>query len=53
MAYNLFSKATAESGGRTRFVVCDARTSVSEAFAAKFVKQFPEAHVGIANSPEE
>ncbi|KAH9829195.1 3-hydroxyisobutyrate dehydrogenase [Rhodofomes roseus] len=53
MAYNLFSKSVAESEGTARFVVCDARTAVAEAFAADFVKQFPGTQVDIANSPEE
>ncbi|KAH9925217.1 3-hydroxyisobutyrate dehydrogenase [Fomitopsis serialis] len=53
MAYNLFSKTLVENEGSARFVVCDARTAVSEAFAADFAKQFPGTQVDIANSPEE
>ncbi|KZT74200.1 3-hydroxyisobutyrate dehydrogenase [Daedalea quercina L-15889] len=53
MAYNLFSKAVAETKGGTRFVVCDARTAVSEAFASNFAKEFPGTQIDLVNSPEE
>ena len=41
------------NGARIGIVVCDARTVVSEAFAADFARQFPGTRVDIANSPEE
>ncbi|KZT03517.1 3-hydroxyisobutyrate dehydrogenase [Laetiporus sulphureus 93-53] len=53
MAYNLFSHKFAESSGNARFVICDARSAVSEGFVSKFVNQFPGAHISVANSPEE
>ncbi|CCM03860.1 uncharacterized protein FIBRA_06010 [Fibroporia radiculosa] len=53
MAYNLFSRTLAESGGSARFVVCDARQVVSESFVANFEKQFPGSRVDVVSCPEE
>ncbi|OCH95574.1 3-hydroxyisobutyrate dehydrogenase [Obba rivulosa] len=53
MAYNLFSRTLVESGGSTRFTVCDARQEVAERFVRKFADQFPGAKVDVLSTPAE
>ncbi|THV07856.1 3-hydroxyisobutyrate dehydrogenase [Dendrothele bispora CBS 962.96] len=52
MAYNLFSKQLAHSSD-SHFVVCDAIPEASRRFYQNFLKQFPEAQISIAATPEE
>lgn len=52
MAYNLFSKALAQSAG-SHFVVCDALPESAAAFRQKFLSQFPSASIDIVQTPEE
>ncbi|KAF9475070.1 3-hydroxyisobutyrate dehydrogenase [Pholiota conissans] len=55
MAYNLFSKQHTANGGSEPlgFVVCDALPDSARAFCSEFSKQFPDAQISIANTPEE
>jgi len=52
MAYNLFSKQHVKESD-SRFVVCDVVPDASRAFCAEFMKQYPNAQLSIADTPEE
>lgn len=52
MAYNLFSKQHLKES-ESRFVVCDVVPDVSRTFCAEFMKQYPNAQLSIADTPEE
>ena len=52
MAYNLFSKQHVKEND-LRFIVCDVVPDVSRAFCAEFMKQYPNAQLSIADTPEE
>lgn len=51
MAYNLFSKQHAKEPD-SRFIVCDVVPDASRAFCAEFMNQYPNAQLGIADTPE-
>lgn len=53
MAFNLFSRTLVESGGGARFVVCDAREQIAQAFVANFSSHFPGAKVDVVTTPAE
>lgn len=52
MAYNLFSKQYAKESD-SHFIVCDVVPDASRAFCAEFTKQYPNAQLSIAGTPEE
>ncbi|KAF8797846.1 hypothetical protein BYT27DRAFT_7123847 [Phlegmacium glaucopus] len=52
MAYNLFSKQHVKEKD-WRFVICDVVPDASRAFRAEFMKQYPNAQLSIADTPEE
>ena len=53
MAYNLFSKQHIAKENDSRFIVCDVVPDASRAFCTEFMKQYPNAQLSIADTPEE
>lgn len=51
MAFNLFSKQHVKEND-SHFIVCDVVLDASLAFCAEFMKQYPDAQLSIADSPE-
>ena len=52
MANNLFSKQYADSP-HSHFVVCDALPETAQSFRDAFFKQYPQAKMTVASTPEE
>ncbi|KAF8163118.1 NAD binding domain of 6-phosphogluconate dehydrogenase-domain-containing protein [Crassisporium funariophilum] len=52
MAYNLFSKQYIQAND-SHFVVCDAIPDSALSFRQRFLSEYPDAQLSIANTPEE